>query len=98
MGTKQEPKLGKVRLSEAEQEAIAEMVESEGFKVWVKKIVPTREVQIAGTAINAGLTAEDLWYYKGMSFENGKPIKQLKEIAAEYNKNQLEIDSKDDED
>ncbi len=89
------PKLGQARLTEAEKQAIAEMVESDGFKVWKKKIVPSREVVIGGMLTNAAQTIEDLWYYKGMSFENGKPIKMLEDTAAKYNATQLDEDAED---
>jgi hypothetical protein len=81
------PKLGTLKLTDAEKEAIAELVESDGFKVWKRKVMPNREVVIAGTALSA-VDEKGLWYAKGMSFENSKQIGELEKIAAEYNKNQ----------
>ena len=79
------PKLGTLKLSDAEKEAIAELVDSDGFKVWKRKIMPNREVVIAGTALSA-VDEKGLWYAKGMSFENSKQIAELEKIANEYNK------------
>lgn len=79
------PKLGTLKLSDAEKEAIAELVETDGFKVWKRKVMPNREVVIAGTALSA-VDEKGLWYAKGMSFENSKQITELEKIAAEYNK------------
>lgn len=79
------PKLGTLKLSDAEKEAIAELVETDGFKVWKRKVMPNREVVIAGTALSA-VDEKGLWYAKGMSFENSKQITELEKIANEYNK------------
>ena len=87
MSDTKELKLGTLRLTDAEKEAIAEMVDSDGFKVWKKKVMPNREVKIAGTALSA-VDENGLWYAKGMSFENSKQITELENIAREYNKNQ----------
>lgn len=78
-------KLGSLRLSYAEKEAIAEMVETDGFKIWKKKVMPARELQIAGLALNAQ-DERELFRAKGQSFENGSQIKKLEEIAAQAHK------------
>lgn len=79
------PKLGTLKLSDAEKEVIAELVDSDGFRVWKRKIMPNREVVIAGTALSA-IDEQGLWYAKGMSFENSKQIAELEKIANEHNK------------
>lgn len=90
-------KLGTLKLTDAQREAIAKMVDSDGFKIWEKIIVPTREIEIGGLLSNAAMTQDDLWYYKGMSYQNSQSPKKIREIVDEYNKKQLEVDS-DDED
>lgn len=77
-------KLGTLILTDDEREAIAEMVDSPGFKVWKKKVMPARELQIAGAAL-ASIEKHDLWYHKGMSFENGKQISNLENLAKKHN-------------
>lgn len=77
--------LGSIKLSDSEKQAIALLVESDGFKVWSKKVVKAREVQIAGTALSA-IDENGLWYAKGMSFENSKQISILQQIADEFEK------------
>lgn len=74
-------KLGIIRLTDDEKGAIAAMVESAGFKVWKKKILTARELQISGSLINTGATVEDLWLHKGMSYENANTTKLLESIA-----------------
>lgn len=74
-------KLGTIRLTDAEKVAIAAMVDSPGYKVWTKKILAARELQISGSLINTGSTAEDLWLHKGMSYENSNTPKLLEGIA-----------------
>lgn len=80
-------KLGKVKLNDAQKLAIAEMVETDGFKVWKKVIAPHREIQIALTVIATALDERQLWQNKGQAIENGKALKDLEEIANEYNAN-----------
>lgn len=80
-------KLRALKLSAAEKEAIAELVESDGFKIWKNKIIPHREVQIALTLVSMGTTDNDLWWNKGMAHENAKQVKILEDIAAQHNKN-----------
>lgn len=84
------------KLSDAEKEAIAELVQTPGFKIWKKKIVPHREVQIALTNISMGQTTEDLWYNKGMVRENKKSLETLEKIAEDFNKGNIEEDGTDD--
>jgi hypothetical protein len=92
MSTENQKKLGTLRLSEGEKQAIAEMVESDGFKVWKKKVMPNRELQIAGACLQA-VDSNGLFRAKGQSYENGKAVKSLEEIAADWNKNQLDEDA-----
>lgn len=63
---KQPPKIGKIELTDHEREVIAAGVDSEFFKILVKKIVPQREVQVALTLLHAGQDDKDLFFYKGM--------------------------------
>lgn len=83
---KRELKLGSLKLKDSEKEAIAEMVESDGFKAWKNKVMPNRELKIAGAALAAN-SVEELFRAKGQSYENGKQIVQLEDIARAYNKN-----------
>lgn len=92
MSTQNEKKLGTLRLTEGEKQAIAELVVSDGFKVWKKKIMPNREIQIAGACLQA-VDEKGLFRAKGMSYENGRALKLLEEIAEAWNKNQLDEDA-----
>lgn len=87
-------KLGTLKLNEGEKQAIAELVESEGFKVWAQKVIPNRTLVIAGTAL-AAMDERGLYHARGMAFENSKQVDILAEIAAEYNRTQLDEDAKD---
>lgn len=87
-------KLGTLKLNEREKQAIAEMVSSDGFKVWKRKVMPNRELQIAGAALNA-TDERGLFRAKGQSYENGKQVKSLEDIASDWNNNQLEEDAED---
>lgn len=78
--------LGALNLTDSEKQAIAQLVDSDGFKVWKKKVVKSREIKIAGAALSA-VDANGLWYAKGMSFENSKQVSILEDIAADYDKN-----------
>lgn len=82
-------KLGVIKLTDSEKKAIAVMVESPGFRIWKKKILAAREVQICGSLINTGATAEDLWLHKGMSYENSNTPKLLESIAKEVEEEQV---------
>ncbi len=83
-------KLGIIRLTDGEKAAIAAMVESPGFRIWKKKILTARELQISGSLINTGSTSEDLWLHKGMSYENANTTKLLESIAKD-------VEDKEDE-
>ena len=96
MSTKSK-KLSSLNLSDKEKQDIAEMVETPGFRVWIKKIVPHREIQIALTNISMGTDEKDLWYNKGMASENGKGPRSLKEIADDWNKGQIDEGEVDNE-
>lgn len=87
MGEIKDYKLGSLRLNDAEQQAIAELVDSDGFRVWAKKVMPTREIQIAGTALSA-LDEHGLYLARGMSLENRKQITLLQDIANKWNTKQ----------
>lgn len=89
MSDSKEYKLGTLRLTEAEKEAIAEMVDSDGFRVWKKKVMPNREVQIAGTALSA-IDEHGLYTARGMSLENQGQVARIEKIANDYNKHMSE--------
>ena len=80
-------KLGTLKLSASETAAIATMVDSPGFRVWSTKIMPNREVKIAGALINTGQDEKDLWYFKGRSVENSDVVNELKSIAKKAEEN-----------
>ena len=86
-------KLGKLRLNEQQKQAIAEMVETDGFRIWERLVVPTREVEIGGLVINTAMDSDQLWYYKGMSYENSRVVKSLRDIADEFNKTNGDVDT-----
>lgn len=90
-----ELKLGTLKLSDKEKQAIAEFIQTPGFRVWKKKIMPARELVIAGLALNAQ-DVNGLFYAKGMSLENSRQISSLEEIAKKYNANQLNEDFEDE--
>lgn len=92
MSTQNEKKLGTLRLTDGEKKAIALMVDSEGFKIWKKKVMPNRELQIAGACLQA-VDQNGLFRAKGQSYENGRAIKALEEIAAAWSDNQLNEDA-----
>lgn len=97
MSDKNPRKLSSLKLSDKDMEAIAEMVATPGFRVWSKKIVPHREIQIALTNISMGTTEQDLWYNKGMANENPKSVKVLKDIADKFNSGNMDEDGDDDQ-
>lgn len=82
-------KLGTLKLSGAEKAAIASMVDSPGFRVWRQKIMPNREIKIAGTLVNTGQDEKDLWYFKGRSVENEQIVKELLDIAKSAEEEQV---------
>jgi hypothetical protein len=95
MSDNKTPKLGTLKLTDAEKQAIAEMVETPGFKVWKKKVIPNREVQIAGLALSA-IDVNGLYLARGCSSENRRQVESLQKIADDYNKSDVdegEIDS-----
>lgn len=96
MSAKDTTKLKKFKLTDGEKSAIAQLVESDGFKVLAKRIIPQRELQIALTNISMGNTERDLWYNKGMVYENSKLLAMIQDVADEYNKKQLDEDATDE--
>jgi hypothetical protein len=88
-------KLGTLNLNEAEKQAIAEMVQSDGFKVWKKKIIPNRSLQIAGLVYGLEPSEANMSKIQGQGYENSKQIKVLEDIADEWNKKQLDEDDND---
>jgi len=94
MSDNKTPKLGTLKLTDAEKQAIAEMVETPGFKVWKKKVIPNREIQIAGLALSA-IDVNGLYHARGCSSENRRQVESLQKID-DYNKSDVdegEIDS-----
>lgn len=82
------PKLGKVKYSEEEKHLIAKFVDSEFYKLFKRKIRPKRATQIAVSAVSTGLEEKDLWWFKGMYYENDRFYKHLEDTAEAYHKNQ----------
>lgn len=85
MSNTTEDRLRKLKLSEDEYIAVLEMVSSEGFNVWRKKIMRVRENEIRSAAINSA-DMQQLYYFKGMSYENGNQLKDLAKIAKKAEK------------
>jgi hypothetical protein len=77
-------KLGNPNLTDSEKEAIAEMVESAGFKAWLNKVIPARMVQLSATAL-ASPDYNTLLRIQGQAAEIDNQPKKLMEIATEYN-------------
>lgn len=63
---KQPQKIGRIELTDREREIIAEGVNSEFFKILIKKVIPQREIQLALTLLHAGQDTNDLFFYRGM--------------------------------
>lgn len=89
-------KLGTLRLNEAEKQAIAEMVESDGFKVWKNKVVPARALQISGLVYGMLPSEANMARIQGQGDENSRQVAKLEDIADDWNKKQLEEDAEDE--
>lgn len=95
---KEVPKLKDIRLTKEERVAITNMVASEGFKVWADKIVKTREIQIALTGLAVAQDNLELYYYKGLNYENAQVVKELREIAEKVDDDLDDVDDNDEGD
>lgn len=93
MSKKSAPKIGNIRLSEQQKEIIAIGVESDFFKVIAKVIAPKRQVKIALTALAVAQDSTDLFYYKGMSYEQDWLLRFLLEEAKKFNAANLDADT-----
>lgn len=93
MGKETAPKIGTIKFTGKEKEIIAIAVESDFFKILANKLRPQRQTKIALTLLNLGQSSEDLQYFRGMSYENDWLIKELKRVADEYNKSNLDADT-----
>lgn len=85
-------KLGAVKLNEAQKQAIAEMVETDGFKIWKKKLMPARALQIAGFTYNMEPTSTNMAKLQGQAFENSMQISKIEDIAKAYHAGKSEDD------
>ena len=93
MSKKPAPKIGNIRLTDTQREIIAVGVESDFFKVIAQAIIPKRQVKIALTALNVAQDSTDLFYYKGMSYEQDWLIRFLQDEAKKYNNTNLDADT-----
>lgn len=90
--SEKEDSIGKLKLTEAQAQLIAEGVQTDFFKLLEKVVFPNRRHQISLTLLNMGETQEDMWRYKGMAFEGQRIVNLLKEAAKDYEKRNGDMD------
>jgi hypothetical protein len=91
--TRNAPKIGEIRLTDQQKQIIAEGVETEFFKVLARVVRPKRQTRVALLAVNAAQDEKDLWFYKGMSGELDWLIRHMEDVAAKWNKQNLDADT-----
>lgn len=88
MSDKKQPKIGDIKLNDAQKQMVAEFVESDMFKLIKNVIRPKRQIRIGQTGIRGAQDESDLFYYKGMLFESDWLPTHLEQVARDYNKDQ----------
>lgn len=95
MAKETSPKIGTIRFTQSEKEAIALGVDSDFFKIIERKFRPQRQTRIGLMLLNMAATPEDIAHYKGRSLELDFIVKELRRIATEFNKSDLDPDTAD---
>lgn len=81
-----DPKLGELKLTETQKEQLAELVESDGWKVLKSIIRPQRQVKYALLTINSAPDTDTVSFYRGASWNNDDLVKSVERVAEEFNK------------
>lgn len=76
---KEEPKIGEIRLTEAQKIAIAKLIDTPEWEVF-EKWFRMRQTNIATTGITAATDGESLYFYKGMAHESRQTVQMLRKI------------------
>lgn len=78
-GKVEEPKIGQIKLSEAERKSIQTLVDNPAWET-LEKWFRLRQTNIAVTGITAATDSESLYFYKGMTHESRQTILMLRKI------------------
>lgn len=85
-------KLGEVRFTDSEKEVIAAGIDSEFFRILEKKYLKTRIQRIALTALYSA-DEKTIDFHRGQAAELEKLVRDLRKIADDYNKKNLDPDT-----
>lgn len=88
-------KIGTIRYTDREREVIAVAVESDFFKVLEKKVMPQRLTKLAVTLVATGVDDRDLHITQGKSQEAQWLVSEMRRVADEYNKKNLDPDTEE---
>lgn len=89
------PKIGTIRFTDREKEAIAVAVESDFFKLLKRKYMPGRVNKIALALLASGMTERDMHIQQGRAMEAEAFLKEIEKIADEFNRKNLDPDTED---